>query len=698
MDIRSAFKIKKATRKQRKYKQAALSFKSTRARDDRGPPGTRMSTCGGPVNCEDRPPRGRIRTTVRAGVVGRPSEPIALSVDAGMSDSDDEWSRAKAPSGGLDPDEVLSLALSMAPRCRQIHPPPTTPSKQPTSPTSFFHAGMTLLQQTFSTDAEETTVVLSFIVDDECSLARVDVYSESGTVMTCRVVEAPDEAAGAAVRRLVRRRCNIGALRRILEDPPSITQIDPGIVSVDASQSTREPSPLRINRTRLMKHQSKLDSAQSLFIKEQEKKYLKRLRKDERMRQCVGNAILEGGIVDIQSSPSNESQPTPTNSSSKAGDDLPSSDIYEKQKAIQDSIEFADMGIAILYGEAERLKKMMNQIKREKEKHNPTAENERSLDAGDEKSLSTDHSTEDGSSSSGTDSVMSEMARVLQGCEVEYSFNHEYHDVLEAALLGDDDSSDESSAEETKTVRKLQRRGRSRPPSAFAGYSKKMSSSGKKSATSYTRQDEMSPITAIPTNGQGCVILREDGSFDTIGKIPDLLEQRLFPKKGRSVVPEQIFLGTKDRHFVRFRDGQFVFYGPPDLAKVLNQNNKNRQRRGKNRNRGKRDKMQQARVTSLAFGKAIDDFFLVRSDGSWHSNGNLPEGLEDLLDKRNDNIDLEFVSIGPDNEWAVKDKSGRIYWGGVSEEVDERLGEILDYSDVFWIDFGLQESYFLLHK
>lgn len=618
-----------------------------------------------------------------------------------MSDSSEEWSRAKAPGGSLDPDEVLSLALSMAPRCSQVHPPLTKPSKHPASPTSFFHSGLKVLQQTFSADAEEFVDVLSFLVDDESSLARVDVYCESGTVMTCRAVEAPDEAAGASVRRVVRRRCNIGALRRIFADPPSITQIDPGIVSEEEeSKSTREPSPVRINRTaRLMEQQSKLDSAQSLFIQEQEKKYLKRLRKDERMRQCVGNAILEGGIVDIQSFSSNEyeSQPTP-NESNVTGDDLPPSDIHEKQKLLKNSIEFADMGIAVLYGEAERLKKMMDGIKKEKEKHKTNA------DAGDEKSLSTHQSTDDGSSSSGTDTVMSEMARVLQGCEVEYSFNHEYHDVLEAALMGDDDSSDDSSAEESKTVRKLQKRGRSRPPSAFAGYSKKMSSSGKKSATGYprqdqmspNRQDQMSPITAIPTNGQSCIILREDGSFDTIGTLSDRIENQLFPKKGL-VVPEQIFLGTKDRHFIRFRDGQFVFYGPPDLAKVLNQK-RNRQRRGKNRNRGKREKMQQAKVTSLAFGKAIDDFFLVRSDGSWHSNGNLPEGLEDLLDKRNDNIDLEFVSIGPDDEWAVKDKTGRVYWGGVSDEVDERLEEILEYSDVFWIDFGLEESYFLLHK
>ena len=604
-----------------------------------------------------------------------------------MSDSDEEWSRAK-PRGGLDPDEVLSLSKSMAPRCRQVHPPCVKPSKQPTPPTSFFHAGMKVLQQTFSADAEEAADVLSFLVDDECSLARVDVYCESGTVMTCRAVEAPDEAAGASVRRIVRRRCNIGALRRILENPPSIAQLDPSIVSED--EQSREPSPVRmINRTaRLMEHQSKLDSAQSLFIQEQEKKFLERLRKDERMRIRVGNAILEGG--DIQSYSSNESQPT-DDECNKTEDNLPSSDVYEKQKALRDSIEFADMGIAILYGEAERLKKMMDLIEKEKEKHKSNA------DAGDEKSLPIHQSADDGSSSSGTDTAMSEMARVLQGCEVEYSFNHEYHDVLEAALLGDDDSSDDSSVEETKTVRKLQKRGRSRPPSAFAGRSKKVSSSGKKSATGCTRQDDMSPITAIPTNGSGCIILREDGSFDTIGKIPDLLEKRLFPKKGRSVVPEQIFLGTKDRHFISFRDGQFVFYGPPDLAKVLNQK-RNRQRRGKNRNRGKREKMQQAKVTSLAFGKAIDDFFLVRSDGSWHANGNLPEGLEELLDRRNDNIDLEFVSIGPDNEWAVKDKTGRIYWGGVSDEVDERLEEILEYSDVFWIDFGLEESYFLLHK
>merc|ERR1711862_882270 len=116
------------------------------------------------------------------------------------------------------------------------------------------------------------------------------------------------------------------------------------------------------------------------------------------------------------------------------------------------------------------------------------------------------------------------------------------HEVLESALLGENESSDDSSVDSEEEKVQKQRRGRSRPPGAMTGYakSKKFSSLSNKQNVS----SEISPIISIPTNGEGCVILREDGSFDVIGEIPELLEERLFPEKGVAL-PEQIFLGTQ---------------------------------------------------------------------------------------------------------------------------------------------------------
>ena len=272
--------------------------------------------------------------------------------------------------------------------------------------------------------------------------------------------------------------------------------------------------------------------------------------------------------------------------------------------------------------------------------------------------------------------------------------------MLENALLGENESSDDSSVDTEEVKVQKQRRGRSRPPGALTGYakSKKFSTLSNKQHISSERE-VISPIISIPTNGEGCVILREDGSFDVIGEIPKLLEEKLFPKKGVSF-PEQIFLGTQGRHFVRFDDGTYFFYGPSELAKVLNPRMK--QRRGKNRNRGKRDKViKKAPVVSVAFGEALDNFFVVRSDGTWDSHGDLPDSLEELMDTHENRMDLLWVAFGPDKAWCIKEKNGSVHWGEVPEEVDERLGEIISDdgdTDILYLAFGQEESFFLLHK
>ena len=144
--------------------------------------------------------------------------------------------------------------------------------------------------------------------------------------------------------------------------------------------------------------------------------------------------------------------------------------------------------------------------------------------------------------------------------------------------------------------------------------------------------------------------LSENGTFDVVGEIPEVLEKKLFRSKGP--LPDQISLGSLGRYYVHFRDGSFFFYGPPSLSKILIKGNK-RQRRGKDRNRGKRE---EACVASVAFGEDLDDFFVVRTDGSWEMNGSLPSGLECLMNDRNNRADLRWVQLGSNGEWAVKAK------------------------------------------
>ena len=107
-------------------------------------------------------------------------------------------------------------------------------------------------------------------------------------------------------------------------------------------------------------------------------------------------------------------------------------------------------------------------------------------------------------------------------------------------------------------------------------------------------------------------------------------------------------------------------------------------------------------MASVAFGKKLDDFFVVKSDGSWRSHGkSLPKGLSELLRDRKGRADLAWVSLGAEGEWCVKSRKGRVWWDGLSGEADEALSEILVEdrdSELRYIDFGTDETYFLLHK
>jgi len=122
------------------------------------------------------------------------------------------------------------------------------------------------------------------------------------------------------------------------------------------------------------------------------------------------------------------------------------------------------------------------------------------------------------------------------------------------------------------------------------------------------------------------------------------------------------------------------------------------QRRVKNRNKGKKSEVS---VVSVAFGKHLDDFFVVRSDGSWETSGSLPPGLEGLMKDRKGRADLLWVALGADDEWCVRSRNGRVWWEGVSDEADEALADILaedGENELKFIDFGRDDTYFLLHK
>jgi hypothetical protein len=209
------------------------------------------------------------------------------------------------------------------------------------------------------------------------------------------------------------------------------------------------------------------------------------------------------------------------------------------------------------------------------------------------------------------------------------------------------------------------------------------------------RQLGISAISSIPTNGEGCIVLRENGAFNCVGCIPKILEERLFRRDGP--FPEYIALGSNDRYFVKFDDGSYYFFGPNSLGRVLEEKTPKRKRgkKGKNHKGAKN----QVSVASVAFGKELDDFFVVFTDGSWEYDGCLHQGLNKLLKDRRYLDDLLWVSLGPENEFCLKAKNGRVWWGGVSEEISEALLDITEgETKVKYISFGIDGTYFLTHR
>jgi len=100
---------------------------------------------------------------------------------------------------------------------------------------------------------------------------------------------------------------------------------------------------------------------------------------------------------------------------------------------------------------------------------------------------------------------------------------------------------------------------------------------------------------------------------------------------------------------------------------------------------------------SVSFGSTYDTFFVVHNDGSWEYQGRgIPAELEDKLADRLDRSDIVCVTLGPNKEWFLKAENGRMWWGGISSELDTLVQDLLE-SDRYldFMCFGDDGSFFL---
>lgn len=195
-----------------------------------------------------------------------------------------------------------------------------------------------------------------------------------------------------------------------------------------------------------------------------------------------------------------------------------------------------------------------------------------------------------------------------------------------------------------------------------------------------TKMDKL--VKGVATNGKGTVFLYGNGGVAYTPSIPKALYQKLRQLRNSnfSARPCDVSLGTRDRYYVAFNDGTADWKGPKALDKIL-----------------KKCLASAQQPRSVSFGSTYDTFFVVFHDGSWQYQGRgIPESLEEKLASRDDKADLVAVNLGPGGEWFIKARNGRMWWSGITEDLDKVIADILkDGHYLEFLDFGESGSYFV---
>ena len=190
-------------------------------------------------------------------------------------------------------------------------------------------------------------------------------------------------------------------------------------------------------------------------------------------------------------------------------------------------------------------------------------------------------------------------------------------------------------------------------------------------------------IMCIATNGPGSMFLYRSGEWAYTADVPRALRNKLKGRQRSLAPPKYVALGTRGRYYISFEDGKAEWEGPKSLNECLREASSSSQK-----------------VSSVAFGGKLDTYFIVFEDGSWEYEGSdIPDGLEEILEDREDRDDLVCVTLGPNDEWFLKAKNGKMWWGGVSNELDDVFDEMAEgKKKLNFVDFGEYGSYFMSYE
>jgi len=205
-------------------------------------------------------------------------------------------------------------------------------------------------------------------------------------------------------------------------------------------------------------------------------------------------------------------------------------------------------------------------------------------------------------------------------------------------------------------------------------------------------------VKGVATNGRGTVFLYGNGGVAYTPAIPKALYQKLRQLRSSSFSSRPCFvaLGTRDRYYVSFNDGSGDWKASSSLDKML----KKRVMKNPAPSKSSSSSAKKNPVTSLprsvAFGATYDTFFVVFNDGSWEYQGRaIPKSLEKKLRERDDVDDLVLCNLGPTGEWFLKAENGKMWWSGISPELDSVLKKITKNGYLHSMDFGENGSYFV---
>uniref|UniRef100_A0A7S3JY89 PARP catalytic domain-containing protein n=1 Tax=Aureoumbra lagunensis TaxID=44058 RepID=A0A7S3JY89_9STRA len=179
--------------------------------------------------------------------------------------------------------------------------------------------------------------------------------------------------------------------------------------------------------------------------------------------------------------------------------------------------------------------------------------------------------------------------------------------------------------------------------------------------------------TCVATNGESTILLFEHADWAWTSGLPKSLRNKLNGRSRNLPKPTYVALGTEDRYYIRFANGHAQWVGPSSLTKAIK-------------------KTSTKVISSFAFGETYETYFIVFTDGWWRYDGDIPEGLVDLIVERNRRADLKQVTLGPDGEWFLEARNGRKWWGGVSDHCAKRIRRIRNR--ITFLDFGSDDAWY----